>query len=369
MFSFVPLHYYTLVYYVTMLTFSLLTGLYYLGQPGCKKLYEQNSGIFPALIALIITLYIGLRPVSGYYFADMAMYAYGYRVKSSDLEYVLFDLRVEWFFDMVMKTCKKLMLDVHTWFLVVEFFYVTCQLWACKKLLKENLWLPLLFVFFSAPFFSYGTNGIRNGMACSLMMLSLAFICDRNYRGYIIASFLFILALGCHRSVMIPMASLLMMLFFVKNLKNALIIWIFCVFLSLVSGNTFQSLFMGLGLDDRMARYGMNQKLYVFSRTGFRWDFVVYSSVPVVLSFWVAKKRIVDKTFNLIAGTYIIANSFWLLVCRVAYSNRFAYLSWFLYGLVIAYAVVRVPIWKDQDRMAGWALLGSAALTMVLHYA
>ena len=105
-----------------------------------------------------------------------------------------------------------------------------------------------------------------------------------------------------------------------------------------------------------------------FSRIGFRWDFLLYSAMPVWLAWYVRYKGIINQTFNLLANTYIIANSFWILVCRVAYSNRFAYLSWFMYALVIAYAVIRLPIWDDQDRVAGRILLAHSVVTVFLHF-
>ena len=45
------------------------------------------------------------------------------------------------------------------------------------------------------------------------------------------------------------------------------------------------------------------------------------------------------------------------MVIRSAFSNRFAYLSWFLYPLVIAYPLVNMPLREDQDRLTGLILL------------
>jgi hypothetical protein len=137
------------------------------------------------------------------------------------------------------------------------------------------------------------------------------------------------------------------------------------------SGNYFLHLFSSLGFDGRMSGYSETAETSVsimnrFSRSGFRWDFLLYSAMPVWLAWYVRYKGIINKTFNLLANTYIIANSFWVLVCRVAFSNRFAYLSWFLYAFVIAYAVIRLPIWEDQDRVAGRVLLAHSSFTIIM---
>ena len=91
---------------------------------------------------------------------------------------------------------------------------------------------------------------------------------------------------------------------------------------------------------------------------GFRIDFIIYSIMPIIMVWYVTIKRnFKDLTYNIIASTYILANAFWVMLIRSEQSNRFAYLSWFLYPIVIAYPLLRMNIWEDQDRKAGLILL------------
>lgn len=365
MFDFIPLEYYTTVYYVTLVCLCLLTSVTYIGSNDCSKLLRQNSALIPFFFAVFLTLYVGLRPISGRYFGDMGMYAHGYRMSDVNSFSGFFNFHAEWFFEFIMKTCKTTIGDISIWFLIVEIFYFGCQFWACKRLLHENVWMAILFVFFSYQFFTFGTNGLRNGMACSIMMLAISFFSKRNIYNYTVGFVLFLLAMGCHRSVMIPMAAVVGALFFIKEIKHAIWIWILCILFSLVSGNFFVNLFSSLGFDDRMIMYSESGTAE-FSHTGFRWDFLLYSAMPIWLVWYIDRKDIQDKTFTLLANTYILANSLWVLICRIPFSNRFAYLSWFLYGLVLAYAVIRVPIWKDQDKKAGWILLAHSFFTIFM---
>ena len=73
------------------------------------------------------------------------------------------------------------------------------------------------------------------------------------------------------------------------------------------------------------------------------------------------------RVFNILATTYVLANAFWVMVIKAAFSNRFAYLSWFLYPVVLAYAVIRLHIWPDQDRKAGLILLLHAGFTIIMY--
>lgn len=368
MIELVPLDYYLRVFYWVMFALCSITALYYMASPGCDKLMRQTSILLPLLLAIVLIVFLGLRPPSAMYFGDMTLYRHRWNIIDVNSVVEVFNFKSEWFFEFVLVSCKKLVANVQFWFFIVELFYIVCQFVACKRLLWENVWIAILFVFFSFQFCTYGTNGIRNGMACALMMLAIAYYCDRNRIGYVIGSIFFILAMGCHRSVMIPMAALMLSIFVVKDIKYAVYIWLGCIVLSIFSGNYFQALFGSLGFDDRMSSYSSvsERTLAQFSRLGFRWDFLLYSSMPVWLAWYVKYKGIIDQKFTILANTYIIANSFWVLICRVAFSNRFAYLSWFLYALVIAYAVVRVPIWRNQDRVAGQILLAHSAFTIFM---
>ncbi len=367
MIELVPLDYYTKVFYWVMFVLCLLTALYYQGNPGCEKLLRQNSILLPFLLTVIMIVYIGLRPVSFKYFGDMGYYRHAWNTSDIHSNYQT-DFKGEWLFSLLMRVSKATFTSEQIWFLIIDVIYIGCQFWACKKLLWENVWFAIMFVFFSFQFFTYGTNGLRNGMGCAFLLLSISFFCDRNKVGYFIGIFLFFLAMGCHRSSIVPMAALIISLFVIKDIKTAVYIWLGCIILSLFAGNIFMSLFGSLGFDVRMTNYSSlsESRMSQFSHIGFRWDFLLYSAMPVWLAWYMNYKGIIDKTFTLLANTYIIANSFWVLVCRVAFSNRFAYLSWFMYALVIAYAVVRVPIWKNQDKIAGQILIAHSAFTMIM---
>ena len=74
-----------------------------------------------------------------------------------------------------------------------------------------------------------------------------------------------------------------------------------------------------------------------------------------------------DKTYNLIFNTYVIANSFWVLVIRAEFTNRFAYLSWFLLGLVIVYPYLKAKFFHNQGVVLGKVIAVYFAFTYVMH--
>ena len=73
--------------------------------------------------------------------------------------------------------------------------------------------------------------------------------------------------------------------------------------------------------------------------------------MPIYLAYIVIIKReIYDKLYIILINTYIFSNSFWIMVINSLNSNRFAYLSWFMYPIVIAYPLLKLEIWPDQNK-------------------
>ena len=360
----------------------------------CSNLLKRNS-MFPALLlTLFLIVCIGLRPVSSL-FGDTVNYAWIYR-ESAGLAVFNIDFDSEWFWQFIMLTCKQAGFTVNMWFLVIEIGYLGFVFMGLRKLLGENSWMAMLFFLSAFSTFSYGINGVRNGLACSIATFAFAYGANKNLFQVGLISLIFVFAFGVHRSTALPIVAFFAASYVIKSPKMAVYFWISSIGVSLVAGERVTNFFAGLGFDDRMVSYAVSpdEDSDRCSHTGFRWDFLAYSAMPVWLTWYICKKaekdqmeygataeeletgvtgagRIADvnsmKIFNILATTYILANSFWVMVIRASFSNRFAYLSWFLYPIVLAYAVIRLHIWKDQDRKAGLILALHAGFTMFMY--
>lgn len=327
---------------------------------------NSNSNILLIYVFLFI-LFVGLRPISGVYFGDTSNYALMYNGfiignRTLNLE------SSEWVFEWMQYQCSKIM-DVHGFFLLVEVFYVIPVLWACYRFVPNHYILMFLFCMGAFSFFSYGTNGIRNGMACSLIIAALAYINNSTVINKIIAGILCFLAFNIHRSTALPIICIVAS-FFVKDTRYIMGWWLFSIVLSLIAGGTIEAFFTGLGFDDRMQGYSSeNIDAAMFSSTGFRWDFLLYSAMPIVLGYYVIFiRKIWDKSYLLLLNTYILCNSFWVMMIRASYSNRFAYLSWFMYALVLAYPCLKLPIWKNQGTNTALIFMGHLGFTLLMYW-
>lgn len=328
-------------------------------------LQEAGSGLaFPLALSVVVTFWIGLRPVS-FYFGDTVNYAMEYVHLS--VSAVSMDWHSEWIWQWLMMSCKAVGLNVHLFFLLIETLYVMSAFWAVKRLMPSNPLLGMLFVFLSLMYFTFSVNGMRNGLACHLLLLAFSFLLGSKYA---IGAVLCLVAFGIHRSVALPIASFLAACYAVKNVRYAIYFWLSSIILSLLAGGAFTNFFASLGFDDRMQSYTHAGSIDMsqFCKVGFRWDFLLYSAMPVFMVWYVSVKRGIEENwYRVIATTYCLSNAFWVLVIRSEFSNRFAYLSWFLYPIVIAYPLVNMPVWDGQDRKTGQILLAYGGFNILMN--
>lgn len=351
--DFIDSWYYGTAYYFFFLFISWGTVIYYIGSGGQKLLRNNGSAMqgVALLLTIALILYLGLRPY-GSIFVDSNQYRWAYH--NIFVEYDPVNYKTEWFWHNFNFFLKQMGLNGYEFTLVVEFVYIGGMFVTSLLLMRKNLWMAMLFFFTAFSTYSYGVNGIRNGFACSIDLVAIALIAtDKKF--WPVTLLLMFLALGVHRSTMLPSAAALVSVFVIKNPKVAIRFWLLSIAVSLIGGQYVEQFFSALGFDDRMSRYsegGRNEsEMDEFAHSGFRWDFLFYSIWPVIMTWYLTMyRKFKDKTFNVIANTYIFCNAFWIMVIRAAFSNRFAYLSWFLFPLVIAYPLFRMNLWKDQDR-------------------
>lgn len=55
---------------------------------------------------------------------------------------------------------------------------------------------------------------------------------------------------------------------------------------------------------------------------------------------------------------YLLTNTFWILIIRANFSDRFAYLSWFIYSVILLYPLVTRPVVRRQGIWVATILLG-----------
>lgn len=320
------------------------------------------------ILAVAVILFLGTRPISGWAFGDMGTYFRGFILETANPSPFGIDFSFEfgWTFleDLVHYSLRSL--NIRNQFLVFSFIvalgYFGLMAISCIRLDRKHAYMLFMFLLMQFTCYAYCVNGMRNGLGLSINMLALTSL-KPGIKNIIFAALLSIFAYSIHHSCALPALCMFMAYFIVKSPKTALGIWFFSILLRLTIGPQLENFFMSFGFDDRLETYIHAQNdtaamQHFFSKTGFRWDFLAYSIVPIIVG-WISIRndRFKDRKYILLYNTYVLANAFWIIVIRAAYSNRFAQLSWFLYGLVLAYPLLNIKAFNNQGAVISAVIL------------
>lgn len=352
MFDWIPLPFYTPIYYHILLlvnVFVFIHALRYKIDERANLKVMQITGVF---VFAFVLLYMGLRPIHGV-FVDMKTYAnYFDRYASGSEIFATKDLM----FHSFMYFSAKVMSAQSFFFVCATLYIVPCYIIA-KKWFQKYWFYAFLMMIGSFSFWAYGTNGIRNGIATAFFLMALA----SNKR--LIQILWLFLAVNFHSSMLLPTAALIATWFY-NQPKGFYYFWLLSIPLSLMFPGFWGSFFAGLIEDDRASYFTEDKYADAFSRTGFRWDFLLYSVTGVFAGrYYLFKKKLTDKLYIQLFNIYLFTNAFWILVIRANFSNRFAYLSWFLLALVIVYPWLKFYFEKNQHRKLGMIMLAYFGFT------
>lgn len=369
MFDFIPDKDYQTIYLLVTGAFSLVAYSSWRKKDGYEILHRQKTNwIWLIVFCLLFILVVGGRPTSGN-FGDTGLYAHEFYLAKSGFISIPETQQGDWLFNVFLVFSSQIM-SVNTWLTIIEAGYIFFALWGLIRIFGRNTSGAFLFFVGAFSFFSYGTNGIRNGLATSIVILAFSYLMADKPWEKIVGLFWCWIAISIHRSAILPCACIIFSLF-VRNPKISLGIWITSIFLYLAAGNAIGNMFASLGFDDRMSNYmeGVNNNSQ-YELSGFRIDFLIYSAMPIWLGYEVhIKKKIQSKFFPILFNTYVLANAFWVMVMGVSYSNRFAYLSWFLYPVVLAYPCLKLNVWGErQGKIAASIMLAQVGFTLFMYF-
>ena len=362
--------YYYIVFLVVVMVMTIYKFSVTAPLRGYTILYKRDN-YWPMIIFTgFFVLLLGFRPIS-LIFGDTVNYNTNYQIMhaTSSLEAAgVSEASSDWLFYGFMFLCSQV-IDVHYFFVIVMYFYVIMMFNGCRKLDSWHGATLMLFCIGSFSFFGYAVNGIRNGVACSFVILAIASVCKGERIWPIILSFI---AISCHKSTALPLACMFFT-FFVRNPKYMFCTWLGAIAVSLLIGDSIANLISIVSYDERLAAIALKgeevaEEWGELLENRFRWDFLLYSSMPILLgAYTLFVRKVYNNTYLILLGTYIYANSFWVLVIRDLFSNRFAYLSWFLYPIVLAYPLFNLPVFKkNHSQKTAWILLGHMGFTVVM---
>lgn len=312
------------------------------------------------LLTVVLILFVGLRPISGIYFSDMKAYADYYNAAYYGT-YIYTLSNYIW--DPLFVVIAVSGMPIEYFFVIVAAFYFVGIFVACEKIFPRDTLLAYLVYLAGFSTFSYGTNGIKAGVAASLFLIAVAYKNDFKK-----SLFFIILVLGVHHSMIVPIVSFIIARF-VRDRNVYLLFWLFCLFLAAFHLTFIMEIFAAF-TDAHGAEYLQSSKGGDVS--GFRLDFILYSAIPIFLNHYLIRKfHIKSSSLDFLLNIYTLTNSVFLLCTYGTFINRIAYLSWLLYPILLLYPFLNIVWSKRQDvylKCMVWGHLGFSLFMCFIYY-
>jgi len=362
MIDFIPILKYTYYFDITILCLILIA----LWQCHNGSILNSKSVFLNAQVGIILLfiliLYMGLRP-NHYSFGDTIMYAKWFDSLQESNHDFSWTWHNEWGFHNLIQWFA-IYSNRHLFFLTCSIIYIGSLWLATIRIFKQYYYIPFLIILCMFTFWDYGVNGIRNGLGASLFILAITYI-NRP----IIMIAICIIAASFHNSIYIMICAGIIS-WYINNSKYYLYLWMFSIISSYFIGEQIQS-YLGEHLvidgDLRLSGYLTGDNMIgetVKLTRGFRWDFLIYSSIPTIVGFYfIFRRNFKDEYYHWIYNIYLITNSFWIIIIRAAYSNRFAQISWFIMPLVLIYPFMKQRFWHNHEKVLGFAIIIFYAFT------
>lgn len=311
------------------------------------------------VITILLALWLGLRPVS-IAFIDTVTYAAAFDMESNLWE------EGDWLFQAIMTWFKGQGFSVHFFFLFLELVYIGSAAFICTKLFKKQPMAAFVAIIASFSFYNYAINILRQGVACAVLLLVFGLIKDRKWLMAMLSAYL---ATGLHKSTWLVLVAITLAHWY-RNTRVYFYAWAGCVMLSIIADELMGTIFQSLSLLEtgRNSEYLDNTyaDMSMFSTIGFRYDFLLYSMVPIIVGAYHIHKGYKESIYRLILNVYIITNSFWVLVNRSWLSNRIAYLSWFLYAIILVYPYLNPQGTQSRTKPLSLILIGNALFSYLM---
>lgn len=358
----IPASLYQTLYLLLVTIISIVVFMKYQKCSGNLDYRHRGSDIFTLVIVCLCILFIGLRPVSGKYFVDMANYVVYYNAFWDGARFS-FDWNTDnLLFDNLFAWWGSVRLGYTSFFLFIAAIYFGASYYGIRKLFPNNV-LAAYIVFLAAfSTFSYATNGIKAGAAASLFILALGYRANLK-----VCIPLVLLSWGFHHSMIMVVAAFVVTLF-VKNPKLYFAGWVICFMMAAAHVSFFAEFFSGF-TTEHGAEYLLSGNSDDGTKGGFRIDFILYSAMPVVVGWYAVfeKKIHLSNLYKNLLNLYLCLNGIWMLCMYAAFTNRIAYLSWFLYPIVLVFPFLQEDWGKGRYRTFSMVMLAHLGFTLFMN--
>jgi len=335
--------YYNAIYLIVVTVVTIIFSIVYNNSNQIKE-----TSLFSLILCVLLIFFIGFRPEHEV-FQDTLAYCLFYRLQEGLP--CSFDFQKQnAVFSYLLSYSASNKLGVEFFFTIIAFIYFGGILLSSKLIFPKNTNTAFISYIAALSTFSYATNGIKAGAAASLFLVGIGLYIQNKK---ILSIFFILLSYHFHHSMSVCIAAFVCTLLY-RNVTVYFLFWVFAFFCSFLHVSAIQE-FFGYILEDQGdadgAGYLMNGGHSIGGRGGFRFDFIIYSFMPIIIGLYTKfQKGITDKHYDFLLCLYLLLNGVWLLCMYANFTNRIAYLSWAIYPFVLIYPFVHFDFGVKSNR-------------------
>lgn len=315
----------------SVMTF-LMCGLLFFVMTMPSKDIPRISNIVSVVIGILAVFLLGAAPTLDSVGTDRPQYAYMFDHAEEYLLYGFRDIGFVYF----AKLCGILTGSHQGGFLISALIYVGATIYFCRKSSPDRYLIMVLLCFLSLGYTNHSYNILRAGLSLSFLLVAFS-----KGQHKILSLLLCLVAASFHISALLVIVGYLTTRGIWKT-KFLYLFWI--VVLIGLLGGIFDSFsqyaeFFSLSEEERFDYYlSGNDREY---KVGLRLDFISYSLFPILVGgYYIYKKDFKDVYYVHIYNTYLFCNACWLMISKIAFNDRVAYLSWVFIPFILLYPIL-----------------------------
>ncbi len=356
----ISVEHYSTFYYTGLSLIVLLIVLTLMGYTYRHPVPGLILWVFEIILLTYVILFIGLRDPDGG--GDTSVYTHAFELVSYrniaeeyDIGFLYFMKLFSW-------------MPVQLFYLACACLYVMLPHLTFKKWFKKNALLATVIMVATMSFWGFGHNVMRNGLAAAFFIYGLG-----HYPRKLRMIFWILLSALFHNSMYLPMLCLIAA-HFIKRTRLLIWLWVFTAIVTWVWRGILMDVIKGAftvaGFTDQRTEGYLSPGFELLDfMSGYRYDFVLYSAVPILAArHYIYKKDFKDRLYILIVNTYLLGNIFWLLIMNVPFTDRMAYLSWFLMPVIYAYPLLKKHLYLRQYSVIRLVILCCMGFTLFIHF-
>lgn len=354
----IPAYLYNIIFIILVTVFTLSIISKYSTEYTINDDQDNTDEIICIFLVVFLSVFIGLRPPSGRYFGDTANYVQSYLIMEGHR--FRFETKGDFLFSNLFSWWASNRLGYNSFFILINSIYFGCTYLGIRRIFPNHKLAAYLVFLGAFSTFSYATNGIRAGAAAAIFIWAI------SYRETLYVCIpLMLISLGFHHSMQLPIGAYILTLLY-KKPEYYFYAWVLCVVIAFLHIGFFANLFASM-TDESGAGY-LAGNGSDGTKGGFRLDFILYSAMPVLVGYYMMFERKMEfsETYSHLLRLYICTNGIWMLCMYANFTNRIAYLSWFLYPIVLIYPFLSQEWGEDSYYRFSKYMLYHLAFTLFM---